>query len=167
MKANNGPSWFWQNKYPKPAATKVLLVTDVFVGSDQKVKITFSGVKQSAIFQFGPTHLRGGLDVVRSKVTPQWSGRSLIKKDSHPARMCSSSPKGAFVSLARKPRTSSTCERSTSNQSEISSRLAPALRLSRTTQSGRRVPRNNQTPLTLPGIRSTAGHFDRSIIAQL
>jgi len=52
--------------------------------------------------------------------------------------------------------------RETGNCSMIWSTVIPCSRFSKTTETGVRVPLNNQAPLTLPGILSTAGHCDQS-----
>src|SRR6266446_6354870 len=49
-----------------------------------------------------------------------------------------------------------------SNQSIMSSMLAPASKFSKMTETGMRVPRSTQAPLTFPGTLSTAGHCDQS-----
>src|SRR5208282_4635190 len=51
---------------------------------------------------------------------------------------------------------------SPSNHSIMSSILAPACRFSKMTETGIRVPRSTQAPLTFPGMLSTAGHWDQS-----
>src|SRR5882762_8241471 len=62
--------------------------------------------------------------------------------------------------------TASTCSRSRpSNHSIISSMLAPALRFSKMTETGMRVPLSTHAPLTFPGMLSTAGHCDQSSAA--
>src|SRR2546426_12719415 len=56
--------------------------------------------------------------------------------------------------------TASTCSRSRpSNDSIISSMLAPAFRFSKMTETGMRVPLKTHAPLTFPGMLSTAGHL--------
>jgi len=147
----------------KAPPAQVLLLTNVLVGGDHRVKGCCGHPQQITILQFRPTHLSARLHFVSCQGAPQRSGSALVEEDSHPAATCPLIPKGVLVWFAKKASTSSTLERSISNQSETSSRLAPDLRFSRTTHRGRRVPRNNQTPLTLPGIRSSTGHFERSI----
>ncbi len=49
----------------------------------------------------------------------------------------------------------------------ISSMLAPDSKFSKTVETGIRVPLNTHAPLTLPGMLSTAGHWDQSRIATL
>jgi hypothetical protein len=49
-----------------------------------------------------------------------------------------------------------------SNQFMMSSTLAPASKFSNMTETGMRVPRSTQAPLTFPGMLSTAGHCDQS-----
>src|SRR5437879_9462333 len=51
---------------------------------------------------------------------------------------------------------------SPSNHSMMSSMLAPASKFSKMTETGIRVPRSTQAPLTFPGMLSTAGHCDQS-----
>src|SRR3989442_7262364 len=51
---------------------------------------------------------------------------------------------------------------SPSNHVIMSSMLAPASRFSKMTDTGMRVPRSTQAPLTFPGTLSTAGHCDQS-----
>src|ERR1022692_1964910 len=43
--------------------------------------------------------------------------------------------------------------------------MAYVFKFSKTADTGTRVPRNNQAPLTLPGMLSTAGHGDQSRVA--
>src|SRR5260370_23953340 len=62
--------------------------------------------------------------------------------------------------------TASTCSRSRpSKHSIISSMLAPAVRFSKMTETGMRVPLSTHAPLTFPGMLSTAGHCDQSSAA--
>src|ERR1035438_4819295 len=63
--------------------------------------------------------------------------------------------------------TATTCSRDKWNQSIISLIEAPTSRLSKTTETGVRVSRNTHAPLTLPGMLSTAGHWDQSRFAML
>src|SRR6266480_5075120 len=60
-------------------------------------------------------------------------------------------------------RTVKACSRVTpGNHSRNWSTVAPPSRFSKSACTGTRVPLNTQAPLTLPGTRSTAAHFDQS-----
>src|ERR1700730_17726029 len=62
--------------------------------------------------------------------------------------------------------TALTCSRlSPSYHCMMSSTLAPASRFSKMADTGIRVPFKTHAPLTLPGMLSTAGHFDQSRLA--
>jgi hypothetical protein len=57
--------------------------------------------------------------------------------------------------------------RETPNHSMTSAIVAPASRFSKTVFAGILVPRKSHAPLTLPGMLSTAGHWDQSRVAIL
>src|SRR5438093_451163 len=62
--------------------------------------------------------------------------------------------------------TSSTCSRDTpGNHSRNSSIRAPLSRFSKSAFTDTRVPLNSHAPLTFPGVRSTAGHWLQSSMA--
>jgi hypothetical protein len=79
-------------------------------------------------------------------------------------------PTGHAVARLRSAccRTSSTCWRVTpGNHSRKSSILAPPSRFSNSARTGTRVPLNSHSPLTFPGIRSTAGQSRQSSMGSL
>src|SRR5947207_11386034 len=84
----------------------------------------------------------------------------MVEEDEHQRR-----DTGASRLRAANSMTAFTCSGVTSNHSTISSIVAPASRLSKTTDTGMRVFLNTHAPLTLPGMLSTAGHWDQSSTA--
>src|SRR6266487_3820750 len=63
---------------------------------------------------------------------------------------------------AANSRTALTCSRVTGNCSITSSMVMPSSKFSNTMATGVRVDVNTHAPLTLPGMRSTPGHWDQS-----
>lgn len=87
----------------------------------------------------------------------QRHGCALIEKDLH-GRGCQASTRLRWACSS----TASTCARVTpGNHSRNCSTVAPLSRFSNSAFTGTRVPLNSQTPLTFPGIRSTAAHCDQ------
>src|SRR6516165_9404117 len=88
------------------------------------------------------------------------NGSTLVKENQHqrPAdegvssRLRAANSITALTWLRSKP----------SNHSMMSSMLAPASKFSKMTETGMRVPRSTQAPLTFPGMLSTMGHWDQS-----
>jgi len=70
--------------------------------------------------------------------------------------------KGVARLFAAKCNTALICSRVTENSSITSSTVKPASRFSNTVATGIRVSLNTHVPLTLPGMLSTAGHWDQS-----
>src|ERR1019366_2725794 len=64
--------------------------------------------------------------------------------------------------FAAKCNTALICSRVTENSSMTSSTVKPASKFSNTVATGIRVSLNTHAPLTLPGMLSTAGHWDQS-----
>lgn len=118
--------------------------------------LRFSGVQQRAILQGAPAKLESGDNLVAAEKAAQRHGCALIKKNLHGRR-----PQVSTRLRWACSRTASTCSRATpGNHSRKFSAVAPLSRFSNSACTGTRVPLKSQTPLTFPGIRSTAEHYD-------
>jgi len=105
-----------------------------------------------------PAHLTGGADLVPGKKTTQRGWRALIKQTLH----CGAPYAGSRLRWANSS-TDMTCSRVTpGNHSRKSSVVAPPSRFSKRALTGTREFLTSRAPLTLPSIRSTAGHSDQS-----
>src|ERR1700730_1688233 len=117
-------------------------------------------LKPGAVLELVPTSLRGCLDRVSYQKGAHGYRSSLVEENKHQRVEA----KGASSRLrAANSITALICSRSSpSNHSRMSLMFAPASKFSKMTETGIRVPRSTQAPLTFPGTLSTAGHCDQS-----
>src|SRR5208283_2254220 len=144
------------------ANRQILLVPDIFVGSQEHLKSSlFGGLQQFAVLQFLPPSLGGRLDCMSFEECADRDRSPLVKEDQHQrvsadegvsSRLRAANSITALIWSRSKP----------SNQSIMSSMLAPASKFSNITETGMRVPRSTQAPLTFPATLSTAEHCDQS-----
>src|SRR6266850_629143 len=113
--------------------------------------------QQFAVSEGIPATRTGFLDGLTRQRRRNASRRAVIEEDAHQRPGT-----GASRLRAANSRTAFTCSRVTGNCSTTSSTVIPSSRFSKTTATGVRVPLNTQAPLTLPGMLSTARHWDQS-----
>ena len=138
---------------------KILLVVKLLVGSDDELVSMFIGsIQQFPIEEPGPTHLKGGVHCVSCQVPSKGDGGSLVEQDQQELI-------GFPSELTSWARTASTLQPSTpGNHSRNCPTVAPSLRFSNRADTGTRVSRNTQAPLTLSGSRSIAEHCSQFVI---
>ncbi len=135
-----------------PTARQILLIAKIAIGCDEHVEASaFCSVEQFTVSKRVPTSGARFLDRMSLQGGSNSSRRSVIQKDAHQA-LAESRLRAANSRTAR------TCSRVTGNCSITSSMVNPSSRFSKMVTTGVRVPLNSHTPLTLPGMRSTAGH---------
>lgn len=111
--------------------------------------------EELAILERRPAHRRRGRDLMFVEMPLDRRSRTSIEQQFH---------YGAFALCAACSRTALTCESATpGNHSTKSVTCAPSSRFRKRAETGTRLPRNTQAPLTRAGSRSTSEHEDQSI----
>jgi hypothetical protein len=133
---------------------KILLIFHVLVGRKQHVVPgRIGGLEQFAVAQAFLSETGGWVPVLPDRTKPAFTARG-------------QRPGGLSRLRAANSITAFTCSRSSpSNHSIMSSMLAPASMFSKIADTGIRVPFRTHAPLTLPGMLSTARHWDQSRLA--
>ena len=126
------------------SSCKILLMKQLLVRGDEQVVVAlFASVEQVPVAKVGPKHLEGRVHRVLDQMTPQGSRGAWVEQDPQES---TASPKHS-TSWAR---TASTFRPSTpGNYSRNWATVAPSLRFSNKADTGTRVPRHTQAPLSL------------------
>jgi len=67
-----------------PTSTKVLLVTDTLIGSNEKVEPAFCQTEEFAVLDAFPTTIAYRYTFVAGKNVAHWYGQAFVQQDSHP-----------------------------------------------------------------------------------
>src|SRR5438445_4283572 len=148
-----------QNQNGELPAAKVLLVTDVLVGSYHQLKLCFRHLEQKTIRDGLPAHFPSCLDGMAGEELTKSARSVLVQQNLHAVAEITATS-GRSECAATNSSTSRTCASFASNHSRKSATLAPVARLSKSALMGSRVPLNTHALLTFPGTLSTAGHCD-------
>src|SRR5712664_2707536 len=92
-----------------------------------------------------------------------WNWGTLVKENEH-QRLTADEGVSSRLRAANSITALIWSRSSPSNQLIMLSMLAPASKFSKMMETGMRVPRSTQAPLTFPGMLWTAGHCDQSRI---
>ena len=126
------------------SSCKILLMTQLLVRGDEQVVVAlFGSVEQVPVAKVGPTHLEGRVHRVLDQMTPQGSRDALVEQDPQES-ITFAKDSTSWV------RTASTFRPSTPvNHSRNWATVAPSLGFSNKADTGTRVPRHTQAPLSL------------------
>ena len=77
------PACRWKNQNCQPPSGKVLLIPEVPVSRDKRLKRFFGFRQQISIFQPFPSHFKRGAYLVWNQCFPQWCRSALVKENLH------------------------------------------------------------------------------------
>lgn len=145
-------------KYRYLSLSQILLITNIPVAGDKKIKLLFGHKQEFAIAKRVPSHPCCRRDAMTFQKKTELRGCAVIQQYSH-AAATSSSRKFCDEWLAAKRKTSWHCSMlSGSYQLTKSSSDAPSARLLNRYDIGRRVWLKHHCPPMRSGSRQTAGH---------
>jgi len=81
-----GPTCGWQHQDGQLFYRKVLLISQILIGSNEYIELFFCGTQEIPVIQIRPSHLERSNDRMIAKGLPQGDRSTLIEEDSQRVR---------------------------------------------------------------------------------